>query len=234
MRANNTSLCLPAGFTFVRLCVVAPMLFICIAALSAVPLPSNAADSIVFVEKSKVWVLQTREATYAFGVNERGELQNMYWGKHVRAEDFSSAHSVPGWSSFDLSTTTTPQEYPGWGAGLNTEPALKVSFSNGNRGVVLHYVEHQLKNDDLEITLKDEVAQLFVHLHYRVYADNGILERSARIENRTQEVVTVENAQSAAWTLPPDRSYRVHYLTGRWAGEWQLQTQLLQIGKAGH
>jgi alpha-galactosidase len=231
MRADNPSSSLHTVLSFVCRGVITPTLLLCIAVLSAFPVPASAADSIVFLDKYKVWILQTGEASYAFGVNERGELQNLYWGKHVRPEDFSSAHSLRGWSSFDLSTTTTPQEYPGWGAGLYTEPALKVSFSNGNREVVLHYVDQQLKNNDLEITLKDEAADLFVHLHYRLYAENGIVERSARIENRTKETVTVESAQSAAWTLPLDRSYRVHYLTGRWAGEWQPQTEVLQIGK---
>src|SRR5258705_211843 len=192
---------------------------------------SYAADLITFLDKKKVWVLQAGESTYAFGVNERSELQHLYWGKSIGAEDFNSAHSLPEWAPFDLSTTTTPQEYPGWGAGLYTEPALKATFANGNREVVLHYVDHQLKNDNLEITLKDEGSPLLVHLHYRVYADSGIIERSARIENRTSEAVTLESAQSAAWTLPPGRSYRLHYLTGRWAGEWQLQNENLQIGK---
>ena len=146
---------------------------------------ARAADPIIFIEKKKLWVLQGGEATYALGVNERGELQHLYWGKRMGAEDFGGAHSLPEWSSFDLSTATTPQEYPGWGAGLYAEPALKATFANGNREVVLHYVDHQLKNDNLEITLKDEGSPLLVHLHYRVYADSGIIERSARIENRT-------------------------------------------------
>jgi alpha-galactosidase len=192
---------------------------------------ANAASSIVFIEKQKLWVLQSGEVTYAFGVNERGELQHLYWGKKIGAEDFSGAHSLPEWASFDLSTTTTPQEYPGWGAGLYTEPALKITFTNGNREVVLHYVEQQIKNDSLDITLKDEASLLFVKLHYRVYADSGIIERSTRIENRTSDAVTLESAQSAAWTLPPDNSYRLHFLTGRWAGEWQLQSEKLQVGK---
>ena len=195
-----------------------------------VPL-ARAADPIIFIEKKKLWVLQGGEATYVLGVNERGELQHLYWGKRMGAEDFGGAHSLPEWSSFDLSTTTTPQEYPGWGAGLYTEPALKATFANGNREVVLHYVDQQFKNDNLEITLKDEGSPLLVHLHYRVYADSGIIERSARIENRTSEAVILESAQSAAWTLPPDRDYRLHYLTGRWAGEWQLESEKLQVGK---
>jgi alpha-galactosidase len=231
MKPNNTTSILPAGLPILHWGETLAGLFLCIAIVSAFPVSAQRAESIVFVDTNKVWVLQAGVATYAFGVNERGELQSLYWGRRVPAEDFSSAHSLPGWSSFDLSTTTTPQEYPAWGAGLYTEPALKVTFSNGNREAVLHYLEHQVKNDNLEITLKDEISPLFVHLHYRVYADAGIIERSARIENRGPETVTLESAQSAAWTLPPNRSYQLHYLTGRWAGEWQLQTERLQIGK---
>jgi alpha-galactosidase len=191
----------------------------------------TAAAPITFDEKQRVWVLQSGQATYAFGVNERGELQHLYWGKRIGAQDLTSAHSLPEWASFDLSTTTTPQEYPGWGAGLYSEPALKISFANGNREVVLHYLDQKLQDDNLEITLKDEIEALYVHLRYRVYPDNSIIERSARIENRRSQAVTVESAQSASWTLPQNGSYRVHYLTGRWAGEWQLQTEKLQVGK---
>ncbi len=208
-----------------------PIFILLIAVLSCCGLRAFAANSIVFMENKKLWVLQAGEGTYAFGVNDRGELQNVYWGRRVQAEQFSAAHSLPGWASFDLSTTTTPQEYPGWGAGLYTEPALKATFPDGNREVVLHYVEHTLKNDTLEITLKDENSPLFVRLHYRVYPENGMIERSARIENRTSGNVILESAQSAAWTLPQERSYRLHYLTGRWAGEWQLQTEQLPVGK---
>src|SRR2546423_3967964 len=192
---------------------------------------ASAAEPITYIQKKKLWILQSGKVTYAFGVNERGELQHLYWGKRISVEQFNSAHSLPEWASFDLSTTTTPQEYAGWGAGLYVEPALKATFANGNREVVLHYVEHKLKNDDLEITLKDEESALFVHVHYRVYPDNDIIERSARIENRTSDMVLLESAQSAAWTLPPDTSYRLHYLTGRWAGEWRIQSEKLQIGK---
>src|SRR5207302_2255863 len=164
--------------------------------------------------KQRLWVLESGEATYAFGVNERGELQHLYWGKRIGAQDLISAHSLPEWASFDLSTTTTPQEYPGWGAGLYVEPGIKVSFANGNREVVLHYIDQTVQDNNLEITLKDEIAGLYVHLHYCVYPDSGIIVLSSRIENRTSDAIMVESAQSAAWTLPQNRSYRLHYLTG--------------------
>ena len=231
MDANESELRPQAVSGKLRLRAVVTFLLVLIFVACVMSPPTNAATPITFDEKQRLWVLQSGEATYAFGVNERGELQHLYWGKRIGAQDLTKAHSLPEWASFDLSTTTTPQEYPGWGAGLYVEPALKATFANGNRNVVLHYVDQKLEANNLEITLKDEISALFVHLHYRVYPDSGILERSAQIENRTSEEVTVESAQSASWTLPGDGSYRLHYLTGRWAGEWQLQTETLQIGK---
>ena len=203
MHANQTAPFLQAWFRKPCLRSILALLLVLISMPCLLSPLAWAADSIIFIDKQKLWILQSGEASYAFGVNERGELQHLYWGKHMGAQDFTSAHSLPEWASFDLSTTTTPQEYPGWGAGLYTEPALKVTFPNGNREVVLHYVDHKLEDNNLEITLKDEISALQVHLHYRVYPDNGIIERSARIENGTSEAVTLESAQSASWTLPP-------------------------------
>lgn len=229
IRADEATSFLRPRFRKIRLSTLLGFLLVT-TILSVAPL-AHASDPILYMEKQKLWVLQSGDATYAFGVNERGELQHLYWGKRLGTQDFSPAHSLRGWASFDLSTTTTPQEYPGWGAGLYVESALKATFPNGNREVVLHYLRHEIKNNDLEITLKDEKSAIFVHLHYRVYPDNRIIERSARIENRTSEIVTLESAQSATWTLPPDSSYGLHYLTGRWAGEWQLQSEKLHVGK---
>jgi alpha-galactosidase len=196
----------------------------------AVSAPALAADAIRFFSEKKLWVLDAGEATYALGVNERGELQSVYWGERVRAEDLPAVHSLPGRSSFDPSTSVTPQEYPGWGGAMYTEPALKVAFSNGNREVVLRYVDQELKGDQLEIRLKDEGSPLWVSLRYRKYGDTGVIERSARIENRGAEAVTVEDAQSAAWTMWPGEGARLSYLTGRWAGEWQLQREEMPVG----
>jgi alpha-galactosidase len=199
--------------------------------------PALAQTSIEFRPDAKVWVIQAGEFTYAMGVNERNWLQSLYWGPRIeRATDFAAAHSRPEWASFDLPTTTTPQEYAAWGAGLYTEPALKATFADGNRDVVLEFVDqHQAKEDNsqtLEITLRDIKLPLFVHLYYRVYNGQGVLERWCTIENKSQQDVTVEQAASATWSLPrtEGQDYKAHWLTGRWAGEWQLHSAALQTG----
>jgi alpha-galactosidase len=187
--------------------------------------------AVQYDPERKVWVLQAGETTYAMGVNERGELQPIYWGPQVmRGADFSPAHIRGDVASFDLSNTTTPQEYPGWGSELYNEPALKATYANGNRDVVLHFVQQHIDGETLEIDLKDIASDLQVHLYYKVFPETGILERWSRIENHTDQAITLESAQSAAWTLPHGEGYGWHYLTGHWGGEWQLHSEVLQTG----
>jgi Glycosyl hydrolase family 36 N-terminal domain len=169
--------------------------------------PLAKADIQYFPDR-KVWVLQAGETTYAMGVNERGELQAIYWGQQVkRGADFSPPQVAPEVASFDLSNTTTPQEYPGWGSEHYNEPALKATFANGNRDVVLHYADQHIDGDTLEITLKDVSSPLEAHLYYRIFPDTGIVARWSRIVNKTDQAVVLESAQSATWSLPHGVGY---------------------------
>jgi alpha-galactosidase len=182
-------------------------------------------------QTAQLFRLDGGDSTYAFGVNERGELQTLYWGGRLGAHDnVPSAHSLPEWASFDSSHTTTPQEYAAWGGGLFTEPALKVSFADGNRDLVLHFVRATPNgSQSLEVLLKDISREIYVTLRYSIDPESGILARSASIENREKQPVVIEQAAAAQWTLPPAR-YTLSYLTGRWAGEWTLNQELIQGG----
>src|SRR5271163_3042187 len=177
-------------------------------------------------QTSPVFRLDGGNSTYAFGVNEHGELQPLYWGGRLGAHDnIPPARSFPELASFDSPYTTTPQEYAGWGAGLFTEPALKVTFTDGNRDLVLHFVRAtQNSPQAVELQLKDISREIYVTLRYSIDPDTGILARSADIENREKQPVVIEQAAAAQWTLPPAR-YTLSYLTGRWAGEWTLNQE---------
>jgi len=182
-------------------------------------------------QNTQVFRLDSGDSTYAFGVNERRELQTLYWGGRLGAHDsIPPAQSLPEWASFDSSYSTTPQEYAGWGGGLFTEPALKVSFADGNRDLVLHFIR-ATQNDSrsLEMLLKDISREIYVTLRYSIDPESGILARSASIENREKQPVLIEQAAAAQWTLPSAR-YTLRYLTGRWAGEWTLNQEPIHGG----
>jgi alpha-galactosidase len=189
------------------------------------------ATSSSTAQTTQVFRLDGGDSTYAFGVNERGDLQALYWGGRLGAHDsIPAAHSQPEMASFDSPSTTTPQEYAAWGAGLFTEPALKVSFADGNRDLVLHFVRATPNgSQSVEVLLKDISREIYVTLRYSIDPESGILARSASIENREKQAVMIEHAAAAQWTLPPAR-YSLTYLTGRWAGEWTLNQELIQGG----
>ncbi|HEY0758079.1 MAG TPA: alpha-galactosidase [Acidisarcina sp.] len=188
--------------------------------------------AINYEAESKVFRVDAGGVTYAFGINERGELQPLYWGARLRSTDkLSAAHIKPEHASFDVTSSVTPQEYAGWGAGLYVEPALKISFPDGNRDLVLHYVSHRIDGSSLTLKLKDVLRDVDVELRYQIDSDTGIIGRSAIVENATKEPLVIDQAAAATWTLPRGTDYSLTYLTGRWAGEWNLQHEAIRPGQ---
>ena len=81
----------------------------------------------------------------------------------------------------------------------------------------------------LEVVLKDTVQPLRVHLFYEVFPE-GILARWSSVENIGKQPFQIEQAASAVWNLPAESDYSLSWLTGQWAGEWQLHTEPIASG----
>ncbi len=191
--------------------------------LTALPVLARGEVPIRYIDSAKVWILSGGETSYVFGVNQRDELQSIYWGKRVwRDQDWTAAKSYPQWDGVDPSTNTTPEEYPGWGGLRFFEPCLKATLGGGVRDVVLKYASHEIHGDELVVTMKDIGGGLAVDLHYRVYPE-GVIGKHSVIRNISSAVVTIESAQSGAWLLPAADGYHLSYLSGRW-GEETLYT----------
>ena len=192
----------------------------------------SATAKIDYNPSTRVFRIAAADVSYLFGVNEHEELQTLYWGSRLAANDtFPSARAVKGSSSFDPSVDATPQEFVAWGGGLYVVPDLKITFPDGNRDLVLRYLSHTISGNVLTILLKDIQRNVFVTGRYEIDAATGVLARSALIENKTNAALTIEDASSATWNLPGDRAYQLFCLTGRWAGEWNLQRQTIHPGK---
>ena len=191
-----------------------------------------APGQIHYDQTSQVFRMDAAGVSYVFGVNPSGELQTLYWGHRLLPGDrIPSARADRGMSSFDLPVNATPEEFTGWGGGLVVVPDLKISFPDGDRDLVLHYLSHTIRDDMLTITLQDISRDVVVDLMYQMDPETGVLARSARVSNRTRQPFTIEQAFAATWNLHASNDYHLHYLTGRWAGEWNLQKTPLHPGK---
>src|SRR6185312_10579664 len=90
-------------------------------------------DSIHFDKAAKVFRLDAAKVTYAFGVDDRGQLQSLYWGSRLDASDrIPSALAPAKGDAIDGDMNRVRQEYSGWGGGLYYEPGVKITFPDGN------------------------------------------------------------------------------------------------------
>jgi alpha-galactosidase len=199
---------------------------------SGVANAQNSTALIRYEPNTRVFRIDAADTSYILGINENQQVQTLYWGKRLAESDhFAAAKAMPGAASFDSPVNTTPQEFIGWGGGLYIEPDLKITYPDGNRDLVLQYASHKIDGDQLSITMKDISRDVYVTLQYRADGETGILRRSAEIENRTNVPLTIEQAFAATWNLPRGTDYRLRYLTGRWAAEWNMQEQPIRPGK---
>lgn len=192
----------------------------------------GAAPSIQVDPSTHVFRIDAGDTTYAFGVNEQQHLQNLYWGERLSSRDrVAAAKEMPGAASFDAPLNTTPQEFVGWGGGLYVEPDLKITFPDGNRDLDLRFVNSHQENGVLSVEMKDIKLPVTVMLDYKADAETGIVGRRARIVNGTGKPFVVESASAGTWNLPRGTDYTLRYLSGRWAGEWNVNDRKVQPGK---
>ncbi|TWI63074.1 alpha-galactosidase [Pseudoduganella lurida] len=182
-------------------------------------------------DQGKVFRLDGGKVTYAFGLNPQGQLQTLYWGSALAAAD-----KLPGAAAFrenssnETQSVVTPFEFPGFGGGLTVEPALKVTFPDGVRDLALRYVDHQAGEDRIVVRLKDVSRAVHVTLTYAMDEATGILSRSATVENRTNSWIQVDQLAAASINLPYQDDYQLQYLTGKWSGEFTLETRAITPG----
>jgi len=194
--------------------------------LSVMPVQARIAAS----EDGQIFRLDGGNVTYAFGVTKGGLLKSLYWGPKLAEADRLEAVSPRELSSVDPSSSIDTQEYPGWGGGLYTEPTLKLAYPDGVRDVVLRFVSYRIADDALLVEMADIARPIHVTLRYTIDPETGIVGRSATIRNDGKVPVRLDQASSAAWSLPVGDDYRLHYLTGRWASEWTLQERPVTAG----
>ena len=94
---------------------------------------------------------------------------------------------------------------------IYTEPALKLAYPDGVRDVVLTFVSGHAEGDGITVEMADIRRPLHVTLRYAIDPATGIVGRSAVIRNDTASAVRIDQASSAAWSLPSGNDYRLHY-----------------------
>jgi len=179
---------------------------------------------VLFEPRHRLWLLRAPSASYAIRLDEDDRVRHVHWGPVVTlAQAVELAQRTPPTgSSFDAVAGAEELAVEG---GARFGPAgLQVRFADGTRGIEWRYAGHDVDGGHLHLRMDDRALPIRVNLHYRVHPDSDVIERWTTVENRDERLpVTVLRFDSAAWTLPQRRDYRVSHLVGGWNSEFQLR-----------
>ncbi|HIX83449.1 MAG TPA: alpha-galactosidase [Candidatus Megamonas gallistercoris] len=214
--------------------------------------------SIVFHEQTKTFHLFNDNISYIMNVLPTGHLMQLYCGKKVHdRNDFSylietSARPTTTYLSEEwhnkYTFTHLKQEFPVYGTTDFRHPAIEIKQSNGSNisnfcykshsissgkpkltGLPATYTENNDEAETLTIVLEDELTHVQVELLYTLFAQGGIIARSAKITNNGTETVHLTTAMSLCLDLP-DCNYEWLQFSGSWARERHLKIRKLEQG----
>lgn len=199
---------------------------------------------IQFDKKRSIWVLETNNYAYSFGIAQKGSsvdgfpqdhtisgqgmlLQTWFGQKLPRLADYPEAIPEPGWASFSMPETLSPEVFPVAGGPRYTEPSLKLMYADSIRDIFLSYETYVINANKLSIILCDPLYNLEVELEFTVYESHDLFSRRTIIKNKgtknKTESFTVESLLSGAVYAPRGANTRLTHLVGRWVGETRIE-----------
>lgn len=178
---------------------------------------------------NKNYFINTKNTTYAIGIDENGVVRHLYWGRRIDDEmleipdiwDSNSNHS-------DMDNALT--EYTAFGGKMYRNCAVKCRYFDDCRDCVLTFKSARQSENELVIILEDSVYSLNVELHYITYPDSDIITRFARLINKSDNDILIEKMMSAEISLPSEMPYEIMNTNGSWGAEFQIESAPLKAG----
>ena len=215
---------------------------------------------ILYHESSQTFHLQNDSISYIMTILPGGHLAQLYFGRRITdREEFGylletslrSQAAFPNDDGRGYSLEHLKLEYPEYGCSDFRQGAYEIRHENGSRltdfiyeghditpgkpslpGLPATYTEDDSEAETLTIHLADKVSGLKLDLLYTIFAEGGIIARSAAISNTGEKAVHVERVMSMCLDLP-DAAYDMITLNGSWARERIPETRRLSHGLQG-
>ena len=208
--------------------------------------------------ENNVFVLNTNNSTYAFGVNATGQLEHMYYGSLITVENpsviqekhafcpgnantYDSDHPEYTLEEISLETSTI-------GKGDIREPMVEAICADGSTTLDFVYDSYEISQgkvpfktlpysyDDtdevqtLKVCLKDKNHGFTLELYYYVYEECDVISRAAKFINTGAEQVRLTRLLSMLMDI--DRTgLMVTSFHGGWAREMNKNTNVVTAGK---
>ena len=213
--------------------------------------------NILYDESSRTFHLYNDEISYIMIILPNGQMGQLYFGKKLHpGRDYShllemiprSMASYVFEGERTLSLEHVRQEYGVYGSSDYRFPAVEILQKNGSRisdfqyqshriqagkpalpGLPATYTESDSEAMTLILTLLDPVTGVQLELLYTLFAQGGIIARSASFSNRGNEPLHLLKAMSLCLDLP-DCSYDWIQFSGAWSRERHPRMHRLEEG----
>lgn len=190
--------------------------------------------AIVMNQENTIFLLNTRANSYAFGIDDQGLVRHLYWGKKICSAEELEMPVLAEVSTNDPVWEITREEFPVYGGLRYKEHCLKAAFADGTRDVVYQYrgyhVTEEKDREELTIRLADEHYKFEIELHYTVYPEYDLMERSVVLKNLTDQVIRIEKLHSGQFHVPME-GLNFSNVHGHWGAEQQRFVQRVDYGK---
>ncbi|MBI9009527.1 MAG: alpha-galactosidase [Tenericutes bacterium] len=202
---------------------------------------------MIYIDKEKLlFHLQTENTSYVIKVLPSKHLGQVYYGEILdinnEINDLKPKHNIEVGSqviyqeedkTFNLNLAFL--EMPTYGKGDFREPMLHLRLKDGSRTSDFLYLKHEVISkpifdempetkanktevETLVITLRDDLLNIEVDLHYSVFPTVDVITRRAVIRNESSEPIILEKALSMNFDSFSD-DYQLTTFEGAWIRE---------------
>ena len=179
------------------------------------------------VVEAKTIGIQTDNTSLILSVREDGTVHQLHYGAKVDAAEFAPVPYKEGRYGSGL------QAYPATGGRFIGVPALHLKYADGTHNTELRYVGDVTESaggiKTTTVLLKDYVTNVEVSLVYEAYEKDDVIVTHTEIKNSGKKPLTMLDYASGAIGLRAD-SYLLTHVSGTWAQEWQLESEILGHG----
>jgi alpha-galactosidase len=166
-------------------------------------------SEITFSPATRTWLLSTPNTSYALRLDGTDAPCHVHWGEPLT---MAQVEALPGMyrpgRTDSFAGRRIAEEIAADGGDRYGVPGLQVRFADGTRGIEWAYVGYEIAEQEnegqesalsLELRLRDRHYPLAITLHYRVFHDSDVIERSLTLDHTWPgEEAAAESALSAA------------------------------------
>ena len=212
---------------------------------------------ITYSEKDRIIHIYNKEISYVIGINSLNILEHLYFGKRIHTFNKKEFMKMPDHnfqfykddkfqhvdSFFENVTRVEVGTYlrndlkpSSFIVTQNNDSLTDFRFVRFEIGVTNKYEEWyphsrniDTNDNSLMIELKDARRDVYLYLYYTLLENDGVLIRSSKIVNKTNDVISVDRIMSCTIDFNYENQKLIHF-PGQWANERNVVEEDISYG----